>query len=270
MKIFSNFITSIIGVSLLWASSVSCSKTTVENQDFTEKKIIQNIKKDSLEVDNQFAFHFPSLQRLADKSPILKKEGFGSKNDEIRFIVGDIIILSLGEKIIYLNLLPKTTEDDNYYIHLISQDLDNNFKIEKEWTINEESGNQFKLEDFYKNHKNEIVNIFKKNELQLQLIKKNSLKSYDQIKNIDIKTNKDNANHLNKIQVFSNNHNVITLDNKVFCPECDSLVIDEVDYIGEITNEESSIKVLVLGFLEKIEHSPSALHVRLVSIKDKP
>lgn len=109
-----------IGVITTFGLNVnSCSKTSIkEDKPKSENKVVASEIDSSADGKMAF-FQMPSLQKLADQSPILKAEAFGNDNEQIRYIVGDIIILSVDNKIDYLNLLPKTSEDDNFYINLV-------------------------------------------------------------------------------------------------------------------------------------------------------
>ncbi|REC60670.1 hypothetical protein DRF65_19700 [Chryseobacterium pennae] len=244
----------------------SCTKAKIEQQNIERNNILP---KTSLERNNEYTFRLPDLEKLTDKSPILTTEGFGNENEESRFIVGDIIILSANEKLSYLNLLPKTTEDDSYTIHLIIQDLkDNSFKIAKQWVIDLDNSDSNILTDFYKKNKVEIAKIFKNENLSF-LSDKISFNSYDAIKNIQLKYNYENTEQkeiteitiLNKKQKISN----IQISKKTLCPECDSLVIYKGDYLGSISLANNN-KLLILGLLEQVSLSPSALHIRFVRL----
>ena len=79
----------------------SCSKTDRPNY----KNQVVTSKIDSSANEKTVYFHLPPLQKLADRSPILKAEAFGNENEEIRYIVDDILILlSASENDNELNL----------------------------------------------------------------------------------------------------------------------------------------------------------------------
>ncbi|MGE8552815.1 MAG: hypothetical protein ACN6OB_02620 [Chryseobacterium jejuense] len=244
----------------------SCKESKTEQKAIEDQK---HLSERSLEKNNEYTFRLPDLEKLIDKSPILKAEGFGNENEELRFIFGDIIILSANEKLSYLNLLPKTTEDNSYIIHLIIQDLkDNSFKIAKQWVIELDNSDSSTLTDFYEKNKIEIAKIFKNENLTF-LSNKISFNSYDAIKNIQLKYNYENTEQkeiteitiLNKKQKLSN----IQISKKTLCPECDSLVIYKGDYLGSISLANNN-KLLILGLLEQVSLSPSALHIRFVRL----
>jgi len=88
----------LIGVLTTFGLTVnSCAKTDKPNH----KNQVVTSKIDSSANEKATYFQMPSLQKLADRSPILRTEAFGNENEEIRHIVGDILILSVGEKIAY-------------------------------------------------------------------------------------------------------------------------------------------------------------------------
>lgn len=249
----------------------SCSETKINSKSLVENKLEDNATQNSATVVKPAAFQLPPLQELAMSSPTLEKESFDNGIQEIKFIAGDLLILSFDRKIAYLNLLPKTTEDDIYNINLVIQNLDSNVPtVAKKWTINNESGEVIILADFYENYKNVIKEIFDREGIMF-LQKKLSFKIYDQIKDVIIKSKyKKGGNDLQEIktvEIFSKNHKPIYLQRyskNTLCVECDSLLLYKGDYLGEISIDEQSKKLLVLGFLEQIDHSPSALHIRLV------
>ncbi len=247
----------------------ACSKSTVEPSNLDKKKVEKIVKKDTLIADKQLFFQLPSLLQLAEKSPILKKEGFGNEA-ETKFIVGNVIILSFDKKLVYLNLLPKTTEDDTYIIHLMEQDLKNNTtKIIKEWFINNSEGSEINLVDFYESSKNEISEIFKNHNLQ-SIGKKLIFKPYSSVKNIKIKKIFETTNdelEIKTLDILENDKRAISLkqnSKNTFCIECNSLKIYQADFIGQISIENENHKILVLGLLERINLSPSAIHIRFV------
>ncbi|MBV6878679.1 hypothetical protein NG800_002205 [Epilithonimonas ginsengisoli] len=92
----------LIGVLTTFGLTVnSCSKT--DKPDHKNQVAISKI--DSSSHEKATYFQMPSLQKLADRSPILKAEAFGNENEEIRYIVGDILILlSASENDNELNL----------------------------------------------------------------------------------------------------------------------------------------------------------------------
>lgn len=244
----------------------SCTKTKIEQKPIEKNNFLP---KRSLEENNEYTFRLPDLEKLTDHSPILQVEGFGNENEELRFIVGDIIILSANEKLSYLNLLPKTTEDNSYIIHLIIQDLkDNSFKIAKQWVIELDNSDSSILTDFYEKNRVEIAKIFKNENLTF-LSDKISFNSYDAIKDIHLKYDYENTEQkkitgitiFNKTQKLSN----IQTSKKTLCPECDSLIIYKGDYLGSISLANNN-KLLILGLLEQVSLSPSALHVRFVRL----
>ncbi|PWN66520.1 hypothetical protein [Chryseobacterium oncorhynchi] len=243
----------------------SCTKTKIEQKSIENNNILP---KTSLEDNNEHTFRLPDLDKLADKSPILKAEGFGNENEELRFIVGDIIILSADKKLVYLNLLPKTTEDNSYVIHLIVQNLeDNSSKIAKKWIIDLDNSDQNTLMDFYKKNKVEINKIFKNENLSF-LNDKILFNSYNTIKDINLKYNYEN-DEVRGITVFNKNQKIVNIQKisgKTLCPECDSLRIYKGDYLGSISFKANTKKLLILGLLEQVSLSPSALHIRFVSL----
>ncbi|WP_347219123.1 hypothetical protein [Chryseobacterium sp.] len=243
----------------------SCTEAKTEQKLIEDKKLLPERY---LEKNNEYIFRLPDLEKLTDKSPILTTEGFGNENEESRFIVGDIIILSANEKLSYLNLLPKTTEDDSYTIHLIIQDLkDNSFKIAKQWVIDLDNSESNILTDFYKKNKREIIEIFKIENLSF-LNDKISFNSYDTIKEINLKYDDEN-NELKGITIFNNNQksaNIKNIPEKALCPECDSLMLYKGDYLGSISLKTNSRKILIVGFLEQLSLSPPALHIRFINL----
>lgn len=248
----------------------SCSNKKNETSNLKKEKKISVTNKDTIRIENNNFFHLPDLQKLVDYSPILKKESFG--DGDIRFIVGDALILSTTKQITYLNLLPKTSEDDNYYIHLIVQSWNNGKpKTLKKWTINNESGNILSLEDFYNSSIDEISGILKKEEI-LFINQKISFKNYKKdniIITCTYKNGKNEFKELNTVAINSKDANTILLQqysNNTFCPECDSLLIYKTDILGELRIGKQ--KILLLGFLEQIDQSPSALHLRLIDLKE--
>ena len=191
-----------------------------------------------------------------------------------RYIVGDIIILSVDKKIVYLNLLPKTSEDDNFYINLVIQNKTDNIpKIANEWLINNEDGNSIILAEFYENYKDEILEILHKEKIQL-LNKNLSLKPYGQIEDTYFKSTYRNIENdmqvLSKVQINFSDQKSIFLDQNSknqLCAECNSILLFKGDFLGELTDDNNSTKILVLGFLEQIDHSPSALHLRFLNLQ---
>lgn len=261
----------LIGVLTTFGLTVnSCAKTDKQNH----KNQVITSKIDSSANEKATYFQMPSLQKLADRSPILRAEAFGNENEEIRYIVGDILILSVGEKIAYLSLLPKTTEDDSHYINLVVQDKSDNIpKVAKEWLINNDDGQSIVLSEFYESFKDEILVILEKEETK-PLGQKLSLLSYDQMKETSLKrifkTTEHDSQELAKVQIDYNDHKTIFLDRtskNQLCSECKSIIIYNGDFLGEISMDKQNTKILILGFLERIDLSPSALHVRLVSLE---
>ena len=248
----------------------SCSKT--DKPDYKNQVVTSKI--DSSSNEKATYFQMPSLQKLADRSPILKAEAFGNENEEIRYIVGDILILSVDEKIAYLSLLPKTTEDDSHYINLVIQDKSDNIpKVAKEWLINNDDGQSIVLSEFYESFKDEILVILEKEKTK-PLGQKLSLLSYDQMKETSLKrifeTTEHDSQELAKVQIDFNDHKTIFLDRtskNQLCSECKSIIIYNGDFLGEISMDKQKTGILILGFLERIDLSPSALHVRLVSLE---
>lgn len=240
------------------------------SEDKTEQKAIEaqkHLPEKALEENSEF--RLLDLEKLIDKSPILKTEGFGNENEESRFIVGDIIILSANEKLSYLNLLPKTTEDNSYIIHLIIQDLkDNSFQVAKQWVIELDNSDSNTLAEFYEKNKIEIAKIFKNEHLTL-LNDKISFNSYDSIKDIHLKYDYGNTEQreITGINIFNKNQKLsnIQTSKKTLCPECDSVIIYKGDYLGSISLANNK-KLLILGLLEHVSLSPSALHVRFVRL----
>lgn len=250
----------------------SCSNKKNETSNPKKEKKISVTNKDTIRIENNNFFHLPDLQKLVDYSPILKKESFG--DGDIRFIVGDALILSTTKQITYLNLLPKTSEDDNYYIHLIVQSWNNGKpKTLKKWTINNESGNLISLQDFYEGYIDEIREILKKEEISF-VNQKISFIPYKKDNIILTSTYKNVENEfkeLNSVAINSKDTHTILLqkDSKnTFCPECDSLLIYKTDILGEIIMEKQAKKILLIGFLEQIDQSPSALHLRFIDLKE--
>lgn len=97
---------------------------------------------------------------------------------------------------------------------------------------------------------------------------------YDQIKETSLKrifeTTEHDLQELAKVQIDLNDHKTIFLDRiskNQLCSECKSIIIYNGDLLGEITMDKQKTKILILGFLERIDLSPSALHVRLVSLE---
>lgn len=266
MKTVTHFLM-LIGIITLTALT-SCSNKKKEISNPKKEKRLSINNKDTIRIENNNFFHLPDLQKLIDYSPGLKKESFG--DGEIRFIVGDALILSTTKQITYLNLLPKTSEDDNYYIHLIVQSWNNGKpKTLKKWTISNESGNIISLKDFYDSYKDEISEILKKEEI-LFTNQNISFKPYKKDSIIITNTYKNGENRfkaLSSVSINSKNADTILLQ-QGFCPECDSLLIYKTDILGELRIEKQAKKILLLGFLEQIDQSPSALHLRLIDLKE--
>ena len=259
----------IIGLNL---SSYSESKSTTKTDKPDRKNQVITSKIDSSANEKIVFFHMPSLQKLADKSPILYAEAFGNEDEKIRYIVGDILILSVDTKIAYLSLLPKTTEDDNSYINLVVQNKNDNIPtVAKEWLINNDDGESTVLAEFYESFKDEILGILEKEKTQ-PLNQKLSLLPYEQMKETSLKrifkTSENDLPELAKVQIDFNNQKSIILDQtskNQLCSECKSLIIYNGDFLGEISIDIQKTKILILGFLERVDHSPSALHIRFVS-----
>lgn len=274
MKKLLNFLFLIGSITIVGLNLNSCSesKSTTKTGKPDRKNQVVTSEIDSSANEKIVFFHMPSLQKLAEKSPILKAEAFGNENEEIRYLVGDILILSVDTKIAYLSLLPKTTEDDNFYINLVVQDKNDNVpKVAKEWLINNEDGHSIVLSEFYESFKDEISGILQKEKTQL-LSQNLSLLPYDQIKETYLKrtykTVENDSQELTKVQIDFRNQKSIFLDQiskNQLCSECKSLMIYNGDFLGEISMDKQKTKVLILGFLERVDQSPSALHIRFVS-----
>ena len=89
--------------------------------------------------------------------------------------------------IAYLGLLPKTTEDDNFFINLVVQDKNDNVpKVAKERLINNDDGQSIVQSEFYESFKDEILVILQKEKTQ-PLSQNISLLPYDQIKETYLK-----------------------------------------------------------------------------------
>lgn len=252
----------------------SCSKTSIQ-ADKPKNENREVASKIDFAADGKMTFfQMPSLQKLADESPVLKAEAFGNDNEQIRYIVGDIIILSVDKKIVYLNLLPKTSEDNHFYINLVIQNKSDNIpKIAKEWLINNEEGNSIILAEFYENYKDEILEILHKEKIEL-LNKNLSLKPYGQIEDTYFtsmyKTIENDRQVLSKVQINFSNQKSIFLDQNSknrLCSECNSIELFKGDFLGELTDEDNSTRILVLGFLEQIDQSPNALHLRFLNLQ---
>lgn len=272
MKKILNFLFLIGVITIIGLNLNSCSKSTTKIDKPDHKNQIVTSKIDSSVNEKTVFFQMPSLQKLADKSPILKAEAFGNENEEIRYLVGDVLILSVDTKIAYLSLLPKTTEDDNFYINLVVQNRNDSVPtVAKEWLINNDDGHSIVLAEFYENFKDEILEILHKEKIQ-PLNQKLSLLTYDQIKETYLKrtykTIGNDLQELTKVQIDFNNQKSIFLDQtskNQLCSECRSLTIYNGDFLGEISMDKQKTKILILGFLERIDQSPSALHIRFVS-----
>lgn len=274
MKKLLNFLFLIGSITIVGLNLNSCSesKSTTKTDKPDQKNKVVTSKIDSSANEKIVFFHMPSLQKLADKSPVLKAEAFGNENEEIRYLVGDILILSVDTKIAYLSLLPKTTEDDNFYINLVVQDKHDNVpKVAKEWLINNEDGQSIVLSEFYESLKGEISGILQKEKTQ-PLSQNLSLLPYDQIKETYLKrtykTIENDSQELTKVQIDFKNQKSIFLDQiskNQLCSECKSLMIYNGDFLGEISLDKQKTKILILGFLERVDQSPSALHIRFVS-----
>ena len=75
---------------------------------------------------------------------------------------------------------------------------------------------------------------------------------------------------LSKVKINFSNQKSIFLDQNSknqLCSACKSLIIFKGDFLGELSNHDNSRRILVLGFLEQIDQSPSALHVRLLNLE---
>lgn len=252
---------------------ISCSGKKNETDKSTQQRKISIAKTDTIADEEPSFFQLPDLQKLADASPNLRKEAFG--NNGIRYIAGDAIILSAGKKLTYLNLLPKTSEDNNYYIQLVAQDWGHSEpEIVKTWTINDESGNIISLKDFYKSYKDEIASILKEERIPISR-QRISFRPYHRVKDIVIKNTYKNIGNelreLNTVAISSGNKTIILLkknSGNIFCPECGSLPIYQTDILGELSIEKQKEKILLMGFLEHMDQSPSALHIRFIDCKD--
>ena len=171
-----------------------------------------------------------------------------------------------------MSLLPKTTEDDNSYINLVVQNKNDNIPtVAKEWLINNDDGESTVLAEFYESFKDEILGILEKEKTQ-PLNQKLSLLPYEQMKETSLKrifkTSENDLPELAKVQIDFNNQKSIFLDQtskNQLCSECKSLIIYNGDFLGEISIDKQKTKILILGFLERVDHSPSALHIRFVS-----
>ena len=78
------------------------------------------------------------------------------------------------------------------------------------------------------------------------------------------------SQEITKVQIDFRNHKSIFLDQiskNQLCSECKSLMIYNGDFLGEISLDKQKIKILILGFLERVHQSPSALHIRLFSLE---
>ncbi len=252
---------------------ISCSDKKNETDKSMQQRKISIAKTDRRADEEPSFFQLPDLQKLADDSPVLRKEAFGKNG--IRFITGNVMILSTGKRLTYLNLLPKTSEDNNYYIQLVTQDRDHSEpEIVKTWTINNESGNIISLKGFYKSYKDEIAGILKEEGIPVSK-QSISFRSYHQVKDIVIKnTYKNTGNELkelNTVAISPGNKTIILMkknSGNIFCPECGSLPIYQADILGELSIEKQKEKILLMGFLEHMDQSPSALHIRFITCKD--
>lgn len=149
--------------------------------------------------------------------------------------------------------------------------FDNIPKVAKEWLINNDDGQSIVLSEFYESFKDEILVILEKEKTK-PLDQKLSLLSYDQMNETSLKrifeSTEHNSQELVKVQIDLNDHKTIFLDQiskNQLCSECKSIIIYNGDFLGEISTDKQ--KILILGFLERIDLSPSALHVRLVSLE---
>ncbi len=256
-------------LSIFGLCAVSCSKNTVREARPHKRETAE--KPVPLSDEQPMFFRMPSLQQLAEKSPLLRTEAFGDANAEVKYIVGDLLILSAQKKLVYLNLLPKTSEDDYVYITLIIQDKNTNVPtVFKEWPINNENGQPVVLQEFYEAVKEEITGILTKEKialldqhLSLLPVKKGAGKLQN-----TYETDDTGLQLLTKVYLDVTNRKAIVLDhnsNNPFCSECDPLKIYKTDFLGEIVNHDKTIRLFALGFLEQIDQAPSALHVRLIS-----
>lgn len=252
---------------------ISCSDKKNEIDKSMQQRQISIVKTERRADEEPSFFQLPDLQKLADDSPVLRKEAFGKYG--IRYIAGDAMILSAGKRLTYLNLLPKTSEDNNYYIQLVAQDRDHGEpEIVKTWTINNESDNIISLKGFYKSYKDEIAGILKEKRIPISK-QRISFSPYHRVKDIVIKnTYKNTGNELkelNTVAMSPGNKTIILMkknSGNIFCPECRSLPIYQADILGELTIEKQKEKILLMGFLEHIDQSPSALHIRFIDCKD--
>ncbi|MET3730466.1 hypothetical protein [Moheibacter stercoris] len=273
MKLFSKYFLFIFLLFINWIT-LSCKENQLNSSNNFISQRSELTIYDTIEFPN--IYHIPSLQELTLKSSILSKEAFGIHEDEIRFITGDIIILSIEKKLIYIELLAKTTEDNSNYIQLISQNLnDNKFEIIKKWEINNSNGEIVNLKDFF--HENfEKISLILKNENSIFLSKNLEFKDYSQIQNIILtekfEEHKDEMNDLKIISqlIIKSNQpqplNLSELSQNQICPNCDSLLIYKSDFLGELISTEKELRILIIGILEHINHSPSALQIRLINL----
>jgi hypothetical protein len=162
-------------------------------------------------------------------------------DDENLFILSDVLFLTLDNKtnkISYLYQLPKTTEDDDLFIQLIIQDLDSNkLTIVKDWVI--DSSNENRICGFFESKKEDILNHLKNNKLK-----------YNE-ENIEIIREEKNDFLINKL-----------------INDIDKLKFFKYEILGKVKNSLNFESIYLIGLLEKVDHSPNALHLRFVSLNN--
>lgn len=275
MKLNSNYFLVLFVFLVNW-KTISCRGEHGNSANFETLQKSDSLYQDTIKYPK--VYYLPSLQNLTLKSPILKDEAFATQDDEISFIVGDILILSVDEKLIYLELLPKTSEDNFYYIQLISQNLnDNKFDLIKKWEGINTNGEQIKLSDFFKSNFEEISTFLKSENLSFLTQKldfKDSVKFQNNVLTEKFEEYKNELNDLsiiNQIEIKSNSSQPVIL-NKVLqnqiCPNCGNILIYKSDILGEIISDDKKTNLLIIGILEHINHSPSALQIRFINLKE--
>ncbi len=245
---------------------VSCFKT---NKKIKPQAEGGQVSKPSVAIPSStdyLKFNVGSIQDLASRSPALVASTQNTDGQPV-FITGEIIILgydSNAEKMVYLENLPKVTEDDTYSTRLMIQDLrNNNLHSARQWETNYMSPVDAGLEKFYDAHKLEIEKILTEKGV-FNHISEITIIS-DDFQKPKLKRNSGNfasQSYLKSFEIIDVNGSTGKhLEQGDLCTACDSSKIIETDVLAQI-NLKLKFKIYLLGSSQGMEHSPSAVYPR--------
>lgn len=248
---------------------VSCFKTNKEIKPYSESIEDPKPSSDIAHV-NFLKFNVGSIHDLANRSPALAASTQNT-DGQLVFITGEIIILAYdhtGEKLAYLENLPKVTEDISYTTELLIHDLrNNNLLTAKQWDVNHVSPEEAALENFYDTHKTEVEKVLKgkgviNHSSEISISTNNFQKP--KLKKELTKTSGD-AESKRYIQAIvmqgDGGADARKIDRRELCTACDSTKITETDVVAKI-NLKSKYKIYMLGSSQEMEHAPAAIYPR--------